>query len=64
MTDLEGSSYDLLAKVLDPMLPKAWAEVMRTESLSWMMRCPGGFERSIWDSGGVRWKARGSPQRL
>jgi hypothetical protein len=46
------------------ILPQAWAEAMRAESQSWMMRCPCGFERSIWDSGGVRWKARGSPRRL
>jgi hypothetical protein len=24
------------------------------------MRCRCGFEKSIWDMGGIRWKARGT----
>ncbi|MBX3419729.1 MAG: hypothetical protein KF851_19200 [Pirellulaceae bacterium] len=46
------------------ILPKRWAEDMRAESLAWMMRCPCGFERSVWEMGGIRWKARGNPKRL
>ncbi len=53
-----------IQRFLTGILPKAWAEAMRAESLTWMMRCPCGFERSIWDSGGIRWKAKGSPRRL
>jgi len=45
------------------VLPKAWAEDMRAESLTWMMRCPCTNERSIWESGGVRWKAKGTSRR-
>jgi hypothetical protein len=37
---------------------------MRAESLRWMIRCECGFERSMWEVGGVRWKARGNPSSL
>jgi predicted RNA-binding Zn-ribbon protein involved in translation (DUF1610 family) len=31
------------------------------ESREWMVVCPScGFERSVWDMGGVRYKAKGS----
>ena len=50
--------------LLTAVLPKAWAEDMRAESLIWMMRCTCDFERSIWEIGGIRWKAKGSAQRL
>jgi hypothetical protein len=46
------------------VLPSAWAEEMRAESLSWMIRCTCGFERSIWEIGGIRWKAKGNPRKL
>ena len=46
------------------LLPHSWAESMRADSLSWMMRCTCGFERSIWEMGGIRWKARGNSRNL
>jgi len=52
-----------IQELLTTVLPKAWAEEMRAESLSWMVRCPCGFERSVWEIGGIRWKAKGSPRR-
>ncbi|MBE2202213.1 MAG: hypothetical protein IAE79_26625 [Anaerolinea sp.] len=39
------------------MMPAAWAREMEAESRQWMVRCTCGFERSVWDSGGMRWKA-------
>jgi len=39
-----------IQNLLIAVFPKAWAEDMRAESLSWMMRCTCGFERSIWES--------------
>jgi hypothetical protein len=45
------------------LFPRA-AESMRAHSLSWMVQCARcGFERSIWDMGGIRWKAVGN-QRI
>ncbi|MBX3002250.1 MAG: hypothetical protein KF893_27240 [Caldilineaceae bacterium] len=45
------------------ILPRAWAESMRAESEQWMVQCPCGFERSVWEMGGIRWKAVGNPRR-
>jgi len=37
---------------------------MEAESRAWMARCETcGNERSIWDLGGIRWKAAGNPRR-
>lgn len=46
------------------ILPQGWADSMEAESRSWMVRCSCGFERSIWDLGGIRWKAKGNPRRF
>jgi len=35
---------------------------MRAESESWIMKCSKcGHELSVWDAGGIRYKARGQP---
>jgi translation initiation factor 2 beta subunit (eIF-2beta)/eIF-5 len=40
------------------VLPQRWADDMRAESQAWMLRCTGcGASRSVWDLGGIRWKA-------
>ena len=46
------------------VLPHSWATAMQAESRSWMVRCTCGYERSVWELGGIRWKAKGSPRRL
>lgn len=47
------------------VLPPSWALDMRDESMHWMVRCPNcGNERSVWEMGGIRWKAAGNPRRL
>ena len=45
------------------VLPASWARSMEAESRAWMVRCPCGFERSVWDMGGIRWKAAGKPKQ-
>jgi hypothetical protein len=42
------------------IFPASWARSMEEDSRRWMMRCRCGFEKSIWDMGGIRWKARGT----
>ena len=49
----------LIHKFFVTILPKKWAESTETESRAWMARCRCGFERSVWDIGGIRWKAAG-----
>ena len=53
-----------LQELLATLLPDAWAASMEDESRAWRMRCPCGEETSIWEMGGVRWKAAGQPRRL
>ena len=53
----ESRSQRLITK----LVPRSWAASMETESRAWMVRCRScGFERSIWELGGIRWKATGS----
>jgi hypothetical protein len=41
------------------------ASGMEAESRSWMVQCPNcGFERSVWEMGGVRYKAAGTSRWL
>ena len=52
-------------RMLTTIIPRRWAEDMEAESRSWMLRCKVcGLERSVWEMGGVRWKAAGRPSRL
>lgn len=53
-----------LQRLLARLLPERWVREMERESRSWMARCPCGFERSVWEIGGVRWKAAGRPRQL
>ncbi len=53
-----------IQRFLKTVLPRSWAEDMEAETRSWMVQCPCGFERSVWEMGGVRWKAIGRPRRL
>ncbi len=50
--------------LITSLLPRKWAESIETESRAWMMQCPCGNEISIWDAGGIRYKAAGNPRRL
>ena len=54
-----------LQKFIFRILPARWAASMEAESRSWMARCPHcGSEKSVWELGGIRWKAAGSPSML
>jgi ssDNA-binding Zn-finger/Zn-ribbon topoisomerase 1 len=44
------------------LLPKRAAD-MEAASRMWMVQCPNcGFEKSVWEWGGVRYKAAGNPR--
>lgn len=50
-------------KLFKTVLPNSWAESMEKESREWLIRCAEcGFEKSVWDAGGIRWKAAGNPK--
>jgi hypothetical protein len=41
------------------IFPKKWFESVEAESRDWMYRCKCGATQSVWDAGGIRWKASG-----
>lgn len=45
------------------LAPRRWAADMEAESRTWLARCPCGHVLSIWEHGGIRWKATGEPTR-
>lgn len=49
---------------LPRFVPRSWAASMEAESREWMVRCGAcGYERSVWDLGGIRWKAAGTSKQ-
>jgi hypothetical protein len=56
---------NLRQRVLQAIFGQRLAEEMEAESRSWMVRCNAcELERSVWETGGVRWKASGRKLRL
>lgn len=51
-------------RLFTTILPREWAEDMEAHSRSWMLRCACGYERSIWEIGGIRWRAIGNPKTV
>jgi hypothetical protein len=46
------------------LLPEKTAAAMEAESRQWRVVCACGHDRSIWDLGGIRYKAAGNPRKL
>ena len=59
----DKSAMTKLQRCFLSIVPEKWARSMEEESRLWMIRCSCGYERSIWDAGGIRWKAAGNPRR-
>jgi hypothetical protein len=53
-----------MQRLLFRVLPRSRAEAIEAESRSWVMRCPCGHETSVWEAGGIRYKASGNPRKL
>ncbi|HUN23251.1 MAG TPA: hypothetical protein PK299_08995 [Anaerolineales bacterium] len=51
-----------IQKLMLAILPRQWGEDMMAESLQWRVRCSCGYEYTVWDAGGIRWKAKGTPK--
>jgi hypothetical protein len=48
-------------QLVSKLVPRSVASSMEAESREWMVRCRScGFERSMWELGGIRWKAKGT----
>lgn len=52
-----------LQRLIVTVLPRSWTVGIEAESRTWMARCTCGFERSFWETGGVRWKGAGKERR-
>ena len=54
-----------LRNLILKIAPEKMAASMEAESREWMMRCRTcGWERSVWDAGGLRYKAMGKPRTV
>lgn len=49
-------------KFLLSLFPSRAADI-QAESQSWILRCPCGFERSVWELGVIRYKAKGHSRK-
>ena len=48
-------------RLVGALVPRSWTASMEAESRRWMVRCQAcSFGRSIWELGGIRWKAKGT----
>lgn len=47
------------------IVSKSTFQKMEAESRSWILKCPNcNYETSVWERGGIRYKAAGTPKRL
>ena len=52
----------LFQRCIAAFLPRRLVEAMEAESRAWIVRCSCGFEQSVWELGGIRYKAAGQPR--
>lgn len=55
-------SMSFIQRFFTRVLPSAWVRSMEEDSRQWMVSCNCGHQRSVWDLGGIRWKAYGNPR--
>ena len=54
-----------IQKFIMRTLPKSWSTAIKAESEQWIIRCPDcSFNRSVWEIGGVRYKAASVGKKL
>jgi hypothetical protein len=62
---VEDKKKSGIQKLFTGVAPDSMAADMEAESRSWMVRCTYcGYERSVWETGGVKYKASGSSRQL
>ncbi len=49
-------------RFLAAVLPQRLMAAIEADSRLWMVRCSCGFARSVWEIGGIRYKAAGEPR--
>ena len=64
-SQMEETRLSGVQKLFTGMFSPATAARMEADSRMWMVQCPKcGYEKSIWELGGIRYKAAGNPRRL
>ncbi|MBA4029485.1 MAG: hypothetical protein C0478_00990 [Planctomyces sp.] len=58
-----GFPMSFVQSLAKRLFPASWMTAMEEESRTWAMRCPCGVYTSIWEMGGIRYKASGQPHR-
>lgn len=54
----------LMQRILVALLPAGAAAAIEAESRQWRIECPScGAGRSVWDAGGIRYKASGTARQ-
>jgi hypothetical protein len=54
----------MLQRFFLAILPRHWGESMKRDSQAWKLRCTTcDFTMSIWEAGGIRWKAASRGKR-
>jgi hypothetical protein len=55
----------LTQRLVKMFVSKETAAAMEAESRQWKLRCPNcAYTRSVWELGGIRYKASGNPRTL
>jgi len=52
-----------IQKIIEFILSKETYNKVKDESKHWLFKCTCGNEFSIWDIGGIRYKAKGNPAK-
>lgn len=53
----------LFQRIITAVLPRTKAAELEKESRAWIVTCDDcETKRSVWELGGIRWKASGSPR--
>ena len=61
---MQHDRKSLAQRVVTKLLPRRAEEIER-ESREWLVSCPRcGYERSIWEMGGVRYRAWSKGKRM
>jgi uncharacterized Zn finger protein len=46
------------------VLPKRAFDAIRAGTREWLIECPCGYRRDLWEVGGIRYRPAGEPRRL
>lgn len=48
-----------IQKLFAAVLPKRWMAVLEAHSRAWILECSCGRVTSVWETGGIRYRAAG-----